>query len=94
VALNSVDIGILSGTFDPIHMGHLRIAEVAGQQSKLLEVMLIPTSHSIGKSVRWMTPIEHRRAMLHLAALDHPWLKVSSFHITQEDTAGLRSPRD
>ena len=42
-------IGILGGTFDPIHLGHLIIAEQARDQYGLDRVLLIPSGHSYFK---------------------------------------------
>ena len=45
-------IGILGGTFDPIHLGHLIIAEQARDQYGLDRVLLIPSGHSYFKDNR------------------------------------------
>lgn len=59
-------IGVLGGTFDPIHYGHLRIALEAMEQYRLKEVRFIPCKLPVHKN----TPIastEHRLAMINLA---------------------------
>jgi nicotinate-nucleotide adenylyltransferase len=61
-------IGILGGTFDPIHLGHLRTAEEVGEALGLHKVCLIPSSYPPHKSVAPITPFPHRMAMTKLAA--------------------------
>jgi nicotinate-nucleotide adenylyltransferase len=62
-----VRIGILGGTFDPVHVGHLVIAEQARHQLALDEVLFIPAGEPWRKADRAITPAEHRLAMLRLA---------------------------
>jgi len=65
--VRSGKIGILGGTFDPVHFGHLRTAEEIGHGLGLDRVYLIPAAsppHKVGDPV---TPFEHRMAMTRLA---------------------------
>ncbi len=59
-------IGLLSGTFDPVHLGHLALAQAAFQQLGLDEVWLLVNAYPQHKT--GVTPFEHRLAMVQLAA--------------------------
>ncbi len=59
-------LGILGGTFDPIHLGHLRSAEEIGQRLKLEKVYLIPSALPPHKTNARITPFHHRLAMTRL----------------------------
>ncbi len=59
-------LGILGGTFDPIHLGHLRSAEEVGQHLALEKVYLIPSSLPPHKTKTPVTPFHHRLAMTRL----------------------------
>lgn len=61
-------LGILGGTFDPIHLGHLRVAEEMGEELDLEKVYLIPGASPPHKEGRPITPFHHRLAMIRLAA--------------------------
>lgn len=65
-------IGIMGGTFDPVHNGHLLIAENAGEQLALDEVRFIPTGRSPHKQGKKITDGEHRLRMVELAIADNP----------------------
>lgn len=76
-------IGILGGTFDPVHHGHLRLAVEVLEALELAEVRLIPTHsppHREGPEV----PGLMRLAMLELAVRDEPSLKVDDREIRRE----------
>ena len=79
-------IGILGGTFDPIHLGHLAIAQAALDRLALDHVILIPAGRPWLKSDQQVTAPEHRLAMARLAVQDSPGLEVSSIEI---DRPGL-----
>lgn len=75
--------GIMGGTFDPIHIGHLLLAECAWQEFSLDQVLFIPSGHSYFKDHREMkvTSPEHRLAMTRLAVADNPHFAVSEMEI-------------
>ncbi len=60
-------VGVLGGTFDPVHNGHLALAEHAREQLALDLVLFIPAGEPWRKAHRTITPAEHRVAMLKLA---------------------------
>jgi nicotinate-nucleotide adenylyltransferase len=70
-------LGILGGTFNPIHNGHLRIAELAYTQLSLGEILLIPSGRSYMKDDTEVLDKHHRLAMVKLAARHYPYLRVS-----------------
>lgn len=69
-------LGILGGTFDPIHLGHLRLAEEVGEDLRLEKVYLIPAAMPPHKERRPITPFHHRLRMIQLAAQDSPLLEA------------------
>ena len=80
-------IGILGGSFDPIHNGHLAIAESAYRDFNLDEVWLIPAGHSPNKDEDKMTSAADRAEMTALAAEDIPHFKLSTYEIDKEGTS-------
>ncbi len=69
-------IGILGGTFDPPHLGHLNLAIAMMESHELEEVWLCPAWASPFKQERDSTPAQHRLAMTQLAAEGVPRLRV------------------
>ena len=67
-------LGILGGTFDPIHLGHLRSAEEIGQKLQLDKVYLIPSSSPPHKKMKTFTSFAHRLCMVRLAIDDSSFL--------------------
>jgi nicotinate-nucleotide adenylyltransferase len=59
-------VGVLGGTFDPVHIGHLIIAEAARDELGLDQVLFIPAGDPWRKARRDVTPAEHRLAMLRI----------------------------
>jgi nicotinate-nucleotide adenylyltransferase len=74
-------VGILGGTFDPVHLGHLAIADEARAAQDLSEVVMIPAGLPAIKPEEEVTPAEHRLSMLRLAVEGRPYLRVSEIEI-------------
>lgn len=76
-----MNVGILGGTFDPVHNGHLLVAEVAREQFNLKEVLFIPAGQPWLKVEHAITLAEHRLQMLRLALSDTPYFRISEMEI-------------
>ena len=74
-------IGIIGGTFDPIHHGHLFVAEEARARMGLGRVLVIPHGQAPHKDDGGITPAEHRVRMCELAAEPNPGLEVSRLEV-------------
>ena len=79
-------LGVLGGTFDPIHYGHLRLAEEALDACALERVILIPAAvPNLRAAPR--TPAQHRLAMTRLAVQGNPRLAVDGRELNREGTS-------
>jgi nicotinate-nucleotide adenylyltransferase len=67
---------MLGGTFDPIHFGHLRIAEEILEELDLEKVLLVPGGLPPHKNGKHITPFDDRLAMTRLAARNSPLLEA------------------
>src|SRR5690242_2138465 len=77
-------LGILGGTFDPVHIGHLILAEFACDELGLDAIVLMPAHRPPHKLERRdITPSEDRLAMLERATAVNPRLVVSDLEITR-----------
>lgn len=76
-------IGILGGTFDPPHIGHLMIANEVGYKLNLDKVLFIPTKISPHKS-RNITAAHHRLKMLELAVQHKPSFQVDTIELERD----------
>jgi nicotinate-nucleotide adenylyltransferase len=74
-------IGVLGGTFDPVHLGHIGMAEAAREALGLNEVVLVPAGQPMSKVNQPITPSGDRLNMLHLAVKTKPGLTVSTIEI-------------
>ena len=74
-------IGILGGTFNPIHLGHLILAEEVRQKIELDEVIFVPTNLPPHKDNGEIIPASHRLKMLRLAIRGNPYFSVSDIEI-------------
>ena len=70
-------IALFGGTFDPVHLGHIAIAEAAVRELELNRVIFIPCRQSPHKSDQSEAGEEERLTMLDLATADLPWAAVS-----------------
>lgn len=70
-------IGIFGGTFDPVHVGHLRLAEEARETLGLSRVIWIPAGHPPLRAAP-LTSAEHRLALVERAIVGHPAFEVDA----------------
>ena len=74
-------IGVLGGTFDPIHLAHLIIAEEARVSLQLEEVVFVPAGEPWMKAGQPLSPAHHRFNMVRLAVSSNPFFRVSPIEI-------------
>ena len=70
-------IGVIGGTFDPIHFGHLVIAEEVYATLKLAQMVFVPAGQPPHKPEQVVTPAQDRLAMLQLAIASNPHFTIS-----------------
>ena len=75
------DIGVIGGTFDPVHLGHLRVADEARIRLGLSEVLFVPAGQPWLKGIRSISPAPYRLEMLRLALGPTPYFKLSTVDI-------------
>ena len=80
-----MNIGVLGGTFDPIHNGHIVVAEEVRARLNLAEVLFVPAAQPWLKEGSPILAAEHRVQMVRLAIADEPYFKLSTVEI---DRAG------
>ncbi len=74
-------IGVLGGTFDPVHVGHLKAADAVTAHLKLEEVIFMPAGNPWLKAGYKVTPAAHRVAMLRLALAGKSIYKLSTLEV-------------
>jgi nicotinate-nucleotide adenylyltransferase len=79
-------LGIFGGTFDPVHLGHLIMAEHCREQASLDQVWFMPSAQPPHKQGRHLTPFDLRRDMLELAVAGHAAFQVSTL---EQELGGL-----
>lgn len=77
-------IGLLGGTFDPIHIGHLILAETARDTLQLDQVFFVPAADPPHKRGQVEARSEDRLAMLHLALDDNPTFSISHIDLQRD----------
>jgi len=76
-----VNIGVLGGTFDPIHIGHLLVAEEARIKLGFREILFVPAGQPWLKLDRNITPAVHRVEMVRRAIADNTHFKLCTIEV-------------
>lgn len=76
-------IGLLGGTFDPPHLGHLILAQDLSREAKLDRVLFIPAWHPPHKLGKTLTDADHRRAMVELAIRGNEAFDIDNWELNQ-----------
>jgi nicotinate-nucleotide adenylyltransferase len=76
-------LGLFGGTFDPPHVGHLILASEARTQLELTRVLWTVTPDPPHKQDQFITPLEHRLAMVKLAIEDNPFFELSDIELNR-----------
>lgn len=76
MAFTAMRIGLFGGSFDPVHLGHLLVAQAAREEMRLDRVFFIPAAQSPFKPDRKLSADAVRVAMLRLALAGRPWSEV------------------
>jgi nicotinate-nucleotide adenylyltransferase len=78
-----MNIGVLGGTFDPIHIGHLEVAREAVARLDLPRILFIPAGQPWLKlnNANAVSPVPHRLEMVRLGLADHPRFQLSTLEI-------------
>ncbi len=74
-------IGVLGGTFNPIHLAHLRSAEELAEELDLERVLFIPSASPPHKRSSHVAPAHHRMAMVRLAVRGNPRFRASTIEV-------------
>lgn len=74
-------IGLMGGTFDPIHLGHLVTAEEVRIKFGLDKVIFVPSGHPPHKEAKDVSDPEHRYLMTVLATITNPYFNVSRVEV-------------
>mgnify|MGYP001625269812 CR=1 FL=1 len=77
-------IGVMGGTFNPIHIGHMMLAEAARDEFSLDEIWLIPTGFSYMKNPRDVLSAEERYRMTCLAVKDNDKMRCLDMEIRRQ----------
>jgi len=74
-------LGLFGGSFDPVHYGHLLLAECCREQCRLDEVWFVPAAVPPHKQDRRLSPAEARVEMLELAIAGHEAFSVNRYEV-------------
>jgi len=80
----AVKVGVLGGTFDPPHLGHLLLAEQAREQLALERVLWVPAGEPWRKEGRTISAAAHRLEMVRLAIADNAAFVLSDAEVTRQ----------
>ena len=74
-------VGIFGGSFDPIHLGHLLVAQAAREELELSRLFFVPAAQSPFKPDRQITPAAERLRLLRLALAGKDWCEIDEQEI-------------
>lgn len=77
-------VGVLGGTFDPVHLGHLRVADEVRQRLRLSRMLLTPSAVPPHKPLGAPSSAAHRERMLRLALGGRAGLELCTIELRQE----------
>lgn len=77
-------VGLLGGTFDPVHLGHLVLAEQCREQARLDEVWFVPAGTPPHKGGRTITAPKHRLEMLKISVSGTPWFSICELELERD----------
>ncbi|NLK74867.1 MAG: nicotinate-nucleotide adenylyltransferase [Clostridiales bacterium] len=79
-------VGIMGGTFNPIHFGHLILAETAYEEIGLDRILFMPSKNPPHKDSTEVISEEHRLKMVELAVQGNPHFQLSTIELDREGT--------
>lgn len=79
-----VKVGIMGGTFNPIHLGHIRLAKAAYKQFAMDKVLFIPSGEPPHKKNQAIADGTHRMKMVELAIKDYEYFEACDIEIMRE----------
>lgn len=82
-----MQLGIFGGTFDPIHLGHLIVAEMAREELRLDRVLFMLALQPPHKQAAILSPWQERLAMLQIALAEHPGFDPSTLELERGGTS-------
>ena len=77
-------VGVLGGSFDPVHVGHLRLAQTAYEQAELERVIFVPAGYQWRKADQQMAAAGERCEMVRLAIAGDPHFELSTLEVERE----------
>lgn len=77
-------VGIMGGTFNPIHIAHLVLAEQAYEQYELDEILFMPSKRPAYKDLNEVIDEEYRQHMIELAIADNPHFQIDTMEFYRE----------
>src|SRR4026209_1804288 len=91
-------VGIFGGSFNPIHFGHLLVADEVCEALRLDRLLPVPAAPPPHKPAAELAPAAHRYRMTALAVREHPRFEVSDVEVTRSGPSytvdTLAAPRD
>ena len=79
-----MSIGVLGGTFNPIHFGHLRVAEEVREEFNLRKIIFVPSAQPPHKSPENIIPSNHRKEMVEIAIEGNRFFEISEIEINRK----------